>query len=57
MKRFTTEELEEKIKKNWNFWSVNFYFAQVLNGDCTIEETLEDLLSLDEPAQDGGSEG
>lgn len=47
MKTFTTEELQEKVEKNWSGINLSLYLAQVLSRECSIEETLEDLLSLD----------
>lgn len=51
--KITTEEFETRINKNWPTEAALFYFAQVLSGACTVEETIEDLLSLDEPTQAG----
>ncbi len=41
------QQLVDKITKNWGTEYAIFYFAQVLRGESTIEETLADLLSLD----------
>lgn len=43
----STEEIEEKIKQNWGSNFARFYFAQVLSGEVSVKDTLEDLLSLD----------
>ena len=43
----TTDEIEKKIKDNWYGNHVCYYFAQVLSGESSVEETLKDLLSLD----------
>lgn len=51
MKTFTTAQIQAKIEKNWPHSGVTLYFAQVLSGECSIKETVEDLLSLDEPTQ------
>ena len=45
--RFTTEELQEKIEKVWPTSALSLYFAQVLSGECSIQGTIEDILSLD----------
>lgn len=58
--KLTTEQIEEKIKMNWANYHVCYYFAQVLSGEVSIDETLKDLLSLDPdpmPRRLTGSEG
>lgn len=35
----------EDIQKHWGQYAYD-YFADLLNGDCTLEETKADLLSL-----------
>lgn len=51
--KITTEEFETKIHKNWPTEAALFYFAQILSGACTVEETINDLLSLEKPTQAG----
>lgn len=45
--KLSTEDIETKIHSNWNSINARFYFAQVLSGECSVEDTLDDLLSLD----------
>lgn len=47
MKKYTTDELENLIYKHWNYQHVQFYFAQVLSGEETIQSTIDDLESLE----------
>lgn len=44
--KYSTEEFKDMIDTNWNQSSLSFYLAQVLSGECSIKETIEDLLSL-----------
>lgn len=41
----------EDIQKCWGQYAYD-YFADLLNGDCTLEETKADLLSLMEKKDD-----
>ena len=47
VKKYTTAELEEKIERNWRPGAIPLYFAQVLSGEISIKDTIDDLLSLD----------
>lgn len=49
--KLTTEQYEEKILKNWSRSSAIYYLAQIFSDECTVAETIEDLVSLDEPTQ------
>lgn len=45
-KRPSTKITEEMILKAWKLENIPFYLCQVLNGECSIEETIEDIKSL-----------
>lgn len=40
----SVEEIEEAIKKHWMY--ADFYLAEILAGESTIEETARDLQGL-----------
>lgn len=44
----TTADWEEAIKSAWPPRHVPYYLAQILSGECTVEETIDDLNSLAE---------
>lgn len=49
--RMSTEQIQEKIEANWPRNALSLYFAQVLSGECSIQDTLVDLLSHERRAK------
>jgi len=37
---------EEMILKAWKLEYIPYYFCQILNNECSIEETIKDIKSL-----------
>lgn len=43
----TTDELETLMEKHWKKEYIPFYLAEVLLGEVTVKEQLENLLSFE----------
>lgn len=41
------QEIERLMYTHWDTTSIPFYFSQVLSGECTIQDTIDDLKSFE----------